>query len=277
MNGSRRKAIFLIVLVLASACCTAAIASQPPNATGPLAHRGLCLEAPENTLAAFRMALDAGFGFELDVWASKDGHAVVIHDATLQRTTDGHGKVSEKTLSELKSLDAGSWFDEKFREERIPTLEEALRLVAEHARKDLTVALHMKEFEPELLEKTVRLVAAHGLLERTFAFGQPPDATRRMKRFDPRIRTVLADFADPRDFQKREIWSQVTSESECDGLWIHFVPTFEQMREARAKEVPIYLYTPSSKANDWRRGHQAGVVFCSNHVKALTRVIGDNR
>ena len=151
-------------------------------------------------------------------------------------------------------------------------MDEALRLVAGHPRKNLTVALHMKEFSPELLRRTVMLVGAHDLFERTFAFGQPPDATRRMKRLNPRMRTVLADFADPRDFQNPEIFSQVISEPECDGLWIHFVPTSEQMRQAREKGIPIYLYTPSRKAEDWRRGHAAGVVFCSNYVKELMQV-----
>lgn len=99
------------------------------------AHRGASHDAPENTLAAFRLAREMGAdGVELDVQASKDGEAVVIHDFTVDATTDGRGPVKDKTLAELKELDAGSWFDapsinsgrRRFAGERIPTLQEVI-------------------------------------------------------------------------------------------------------------------------------------------------------
>ena len=75
-----------------------------------IAHRGYRAKYPENTLASFKAALDAGAGMiELDVMLTKDRKMVVIHDATLERTTDGHGQVNGYTLKELKELDAGSW------------------------------------------------------------------------------------------------------------------------------------------------------------------------
>ena len=103
-----------------------------PNHRRPLniAHRGASAYAPGNTLAAFRLALEMGAdGFELDVMLSADGHLVVIHDDTVDRTTDGRGPVRQKTLAELKTLDAGK-FDARFAGERIPTLQEVLDLVA---------------------------------------------------------------------------------------------------------------------------------------------------
>jgi glycerophosphoryl diester phosphodiesterase len=94
-----------------------------------IAHRGFSGQAPENTLAAFRKAIDAGSdAIEFDVRFSKDGHLVLIHDDTVDRTTEGKGKVSELTLEELKKLDAGSWKGTAFTGERIPTLKEALDL-----------------------------------------------------------------------------------------------------------------------------------------------------
>lgn len=96
-------------------------------------HRGASGESPENTLPAFRKAFEAGAEFvELDVRGSKEGHVVIVHDATLERTTNGRGRVKEKTLLELKALDAGYWFTPDggasypFRERNIalPTLEE---------------------------------------------------------------------------------------------------------------------------------------------------------
>ncbi len=92
-----------------------------------VAHRGYSGRYPENTVSAFEAAIEAGADMiELDVCLTKDRVPVVIHDQTLERTTDGHGLVSEVTLSELKKLDAGSWFSPEFKGESIPTLEEIL-------------------------------------------------------------------------------------------------------------------------------------------------------
>lgn len=89
------------------------------------AHRGASAHAPENTLAAFELALAQGAeGIELDAKLSADGHAVVIHDATVDRTTDGHGRVKDMSLADLRSLGAGLFFAEKYRGEKVPTLEE---------------------------------------------------------------------------------------------------------------------------------------------------------
>ncbi|HEY8531638.1 MAG TPA: glycerophosphodiester phosphodiesterase family protein, partial [Limnochorda sp.] len=97
-----------------------------------LAHRGASAEAPENTLAAFRLALEQGAdGFELDIHRTRDGHLVVCHDERVDRTTDGTGFIGSMTLAELKKLDAGRWFDARFAGERIPTLDEVWALVEE--------------------------------------------------------------------------------------------------------------------------------------------------
>ena len=102
-----------------------------------IGHRGYCQIAPENTLPSFRLAKTAGADLvELDYHHSKDGELIVIHDATLDRTTDAVAKwggskirVEDKTLAELKSLDAGKWFDPQFAGTRLPTLPEALDLI----------------------------------------------------------------------------------------------------------------------------------------------------
>ena len=97
-----------------------------------VAHRGASGYAPENTLAAFRRAVELGATFiETDLQLSRDAHFVALHDATLDRTTNGRGRVHDFKLAELRELDAGSWFDPKFAGERIPTLEEILRFAKE--------------------------------------------------------------------------------------------------------------------------------------------------
>ncbi len=94
------------------------------------AHRGSSGSAPENTLAAFRLAVKAGVDMiELDVRLTADRHLVVFHDRRLGRTTEGSGPVWTKTLAELRALDAGSWFGQRFRGERIPTLHEVFHAV----------------------------------------------------------------------------------------------------------------------------------------------------
>jgi len=97
------------------------------------AHRGASAHAPENTLAAFKLALDQGAdGIELDVKLTADEKVVVIHDATVDRTTDAHGRVKDMTLAEFRALDAGSSFSEVFKGERVPTLEEVFETVGKH-------------------------------------------------------------------------------------------------------------------------------------------------
>jgi glycerophosphoryl diester phosphodiesterase len=95
-----------------------------------IAHRGASALAPENTMASFQRALAAGADMiELDVHLSADNEVMVIHDPTLNRTTNGRGRVRDHSYRELSKLDAGTWFAEKFAGERIPLLAEVLELV----------------------------------------------------------------------------------------------------------------------------------------------------
>jgi len=97
------------------------------------AHRGASAHAPENTLAAFELALaQKADAIELDVKLSADGQVVVIHDPTVDRTTGSHGRVKDLSLAQLRSLDAGSFFSEKYKGEKIPTLEEVFETVGKH-------------------------------------------------------------------------------------------------------------------------------------------------
>ena len=95
-----------------------------------VAHRGASGNYPENTLLAFQKALEIGVNeIELDLYLTKDHHLIIMHDSTVDRTTDGTGAISDLTLTEIKALDAGGVFGEQFRGERVPTWEEALELV----------------------------------------------------------------------------------------------------------------------------------------------------
>lgn len=118
-----------------------------------IAHRGASAYAPENTPAAFSLALEMGAGhIELDVHLSSDGQVVVIHDAAVDRTTNGSGPVAGYTLAELRKLDAGSWFAPEFGGERIPTLAETLELCRGRARLHVEIKGAAKSLVPLTLD-----------------------------------------------------------------------------------------------------------------------------
>lgn len=127
-----------------------------------IGHRGASGIAPENTLAAFKEALGQGVNMvELDVHLTKDDQIVVCHDQTIDRTTNGAGTIREMTLEEVQSFDAGSWFGEAFKGEKIPTLEEVINLFPE----DVWINVEVKNFYggrlgevlADLLKRTNRL------------------------------------------------------------------------------------------------------------------------
>ena len=108
---------------------------------GICAHRGAMDTHPENTLAAFREAVSLGAHMiEFDVRTTKDGQLVILHDETVDRTTNGTGKISELMFDEVKKLDAGSWKSESFAKEKIPTLKESLDVIPE----DIWLNIHIK-------------------------------------------------------------------------------------------------------------------------------------
>lgn len=135
-----------------------------PRKVTAIAHRGVSSYAPENTFAAFDLAVDMGiYDIELDVQFTSDSRIIVIHDETLDRTTDSTGLVSELTLDQIKLLDAGSWFDEKFSGEKIPTLDE----VFDRYKAKLRFHIEIKSKEAEgLASRTCDLVRKYGLEEK---------------------------------------------------------------------------------------------------------------
>jgi glycerophosphoryl diester phosphodiesterase len=129
------------------------------------AHRGSSAYAPENTLAAFQLAVDQhADGIELDTKLTADGQVVVMHDDTVDRTTDGTGRVNLLTLAELKRLDAGSKFSPKFTSEKIPCLEEVFEIFG----RKIFINIELKNYSSptdELPEKVAALVKKYKLEE----------------------------------------------------------------------------------------------------------------
>jgi glycerophosphoryl diester phosphodiesterase len=159
------------------------------------AHRGASACAPENTLAAFELALrQEADGIELDAKLSSDGQVVVIHDETVDRTTPHHGRVRDFTAAELRQMDAGSHFDIAFRGEPIPTLDEVLKAVGQ-----LTITnIELKNYDSitnELPEKVAALVKRHKLSRRVIFSSFNPIALYRIRRLIPEAPIGLLTMA----------------------------------------------------------------------------------
>ena len=178
-----------------------------------IAHRGASAYAPENTLAAVRVAADLGAEWvENDVQRTKDGRLVVIHDTTLRRTTDveqrypdrSPWRVGDFTLAEIARLDAGSWFGEAYRGERVPTLEQYLDLVSRTGQK-LLLEIKAPELYPGIEEDTLKVLQDTGwltadrlrddLVIQSFS----ADSIATVHRLDPRVRTGFLGSPKPAD------------------------------------------------------------------------------
>ena len=127
------------------------------------AHRGDVSNAPENTIPAFTSAVNNGAAqIELDVRLSSDNHMVIIHDSTVDRTTNGTGSVSSLTFAQLRALDAGSWFAPEFAGTQIPTLDEALNAIPQ----DIWVNVHIKGSSTG--QMAAQLIQTKGRLDKCF-------------------------------------------------------------------------------------------------------------
>jgi glycerophosphoryl diester phosphodiesterase len=157
-----------------------------------VAHRGFSGLAPENTIAAFRLAMSQPYvqWIELDVHLSKDDVPVVIHDGTLKRTTNGHGRVREKTADELARLDAGSWFHPSFASEGVPTLAQVVALTA--GRCQLNIELKGDDADYDLLaKKAVDVIRAHHLVQDTLITSFRPELLLSVRNYFPSMKTGL--------------------------------------------------------------------------------------
>jgi glycerophosphoryl diester phosphodiesterase len=132
-----------------------------------ISHRGEHLHHPENTMAAFQAAIDAGADFfELDVRTTSDGKFVIMHDETLDRTTNGTGPVVKHTFDEIRALDAGAKFAPAFKGTQVPTFEEALDL----AHGKINVYVDTKYAEPQ---KLVDAIVQHDMADHVVIYGNP--------------------------------------------------------------------------------------------------------
>lgn len=206
-----------------------------------IAHRGASAAAPENTLAAFRTALEQqADGIELDIHLSKDGVPVVCHDTLLLRTTGQPGRISDYTVRELKDFDAGSWFGPQFAGERLPLLSEVLELCSTQE-PDFIINIELKsgsKLYPGIEEKAVAAVDGSHYRGRIIYSSFDHYALRRLKEINRHLKTGVlygAALVDP--WRYRDILA-------FDALhpaWHTLTP--EIIREAHAHGLEINTFT----------------------------------
>ncbi len=156
-----------------------------------IAHRGASGLAPENTMSAFAKAIEIGSEyFELDVYLSKDDSLMLMHDATVDRTTSGSGSVASMTYQQLRGLDAGSWFSAEFAGEMIPTLSEALDL-AVAAPYPVGVVIEIKATTAGIVEKIIAEVQKRNLQKRVIISSFSLSLITQSKQIDPSIPVQL--------------------------------------------------------------------------------------
>lgn len=171
-----------IVSGLASTAAVHAAPDSPGSNVVLVAHRGAVGPGqPENTLAAFRQAIASGAeAIEIDLRGTKDGEIVVIHDATVDRTTDGSGAVADKSLAELKKLDAG-------RGERIPTYQEVLQLVSGTG---IVLLLDIKKGGVLDRQKVIRVTEEHDAIANVIVGARSLEDLQAFRALNPDLRTL---------------------------------------------------------------------------------------
>ncbi len=164
---------------------------QATGKTVVLGHRGAMGHAPENTMVSFAKGLELGADIlELDIHLSRDGELIVMHDGDIARTTDGHGHIKDMTVAEIKKLDAGSKFDQRFRGERVPLLVE----VVDWARTRIPLCIEVKGDPlptPGIEEKLVQLLREYRVVEDTMVISFLHPSVKRVKELEPRIMTGI--------------------------------------------------------------------------------------
>jgi glycerophosphoryl diester phosphodiesterase len=155
-----------------------------------IAHRGASTVAPEHTIPAYEAAVEAGAdALELDVHFSADDQLVVIHDPSLERTTDGRGVVREHTVPQLKRLDAGGWFGRRSRGQRIQTLSEVLERFRDRAGFGIELKAG-SDFYPGIEERLLTLLQLYEVVDRTLVASFDHHALRKCRDLDPDVRTA---------------------------------------------------------------------------------------
>lgn len=217
-----------------------------------IAHRGAKGMSPENTLGAFKLGLEQGCeGIELDVHLSADGELVVIHDHTLDRTTDRQGAIAEKTLAEIKEADAGSWYSEAYKGEKVPTLAEVFDLVPA----SVMINIEIKAPGNGMEQKLADFLSERGRIDNVVTSSFDHKSVRRLKLIEPKAKIGLLyanNLLDPTAYAR-------SFDVEVYSLHPHFrAIDAEDVAKAVENGLKVYPYT-ANEVHDFKELNEKGV------------------
>ncbi|TBH76444.1 glycerophosphodiester phosphodiesterase [Aquirufa nivalisilvae] len=232
------------------------------------AHRGNSGLAPENTLATFQKTLDMGVDFiEIDVRTSKDNQLVILHDGTLNRTTNGTGPIANLTLAEIKQLKANKGWEGQFPDERIPTLEETLQLVEKWNKQKNTktyIYVDCKQVDPKPL---LKLMKQYHLDKESVYYGDD-DFLEKLKMEDPLSKRM------PSLNKADEMYAKIKrlAPYAFDVNWLKM--NAQLVKDIHEKNIRVYsdVLGPLDQAANYKKAKELGVdLIQTDHVKSVYR------
>ncbi|MCK3682836.1 glycerophosphodiester phosphodiesterase family protein [Maribellus sp. YY47] len=234
-----------LLLLTVFSCIGQNVSGQTANSAivlpsrGFCAHRGAMKTHPENTIPAYQAAINAGAHMiELDVWLTKDGEMVVIHDNTVDRTTNGSGRISELTLAKIKKLDAGSWKSPEFEGVRIPTFEEALKVMP----RNIWLNIHMKE-ENEAPALVAEVLKKENRLHQAFL----ACSVEAAKKAREKVPEILICNMDQQFSTEDYVNTTINSEADFIQLSGEITPDFEQhIQRLKQKNIRVNYFGTDS-------------------------------
>ena len=235
-----------------------------------VAHRGASAQYPENTLLAFRRAIEQRVdALELDVHLTADDELVIIHDSTLERTTNGYGNVHDKTLQEIRQLDAGQG-------EKIPLLEEAIQLArAAQIRLCVEIKGATETEELAIAESTVRALEVANFLSQVIVTSFSPQALLRAKAIQPELSTMLDPSPQDGSLTPRQICAQaLRAGANCLSYDFRFL-TPAISSECQLTGLALWPWDPD-EPEDMRQVIMLGVHgIMTNRPEVLNKVLHD--
>jgi glycerophosphoryl diester phosphodiesterase len=238
--------------------------------TRVIAHRGFSGAAPENTMAAIRAAIEAKADMaEIDVTLSSDRQIVVLHDETLERTTDGRGEVSRLTFREIQRLDAGSWFNHAFAGERIPTLDQVLTEI--EGKILLNIEIKSEAIDRGIVAEVATAIRDHGMVDRIVVSSFSPVALAKMHALAPEISTAV--LYNPEYHRGRDAVDIVVDLGAIAFNIKRQRLTDTMLQRCRQHGIPVGLYTVN-KPRRMRRLVEKGVsAIFTDHPDRLLEVL----
>ena len=238
------RSLLFFILVLNS---LPSLLAQNPKIVG---HRGLEQYAPENTMVNFKISLGLSIGIEVDVRRTKDGVWVCLHDDSLDRTSNGKGRVNDFTFDELQKLDVGNSMSAYFKGERIPKFEDLLSLLKEQGSKNHFLAIDLKErgFNAEL--ELVTLAKKYGVLKQLLFIGYCiTDQAMRKNFYEADQETQIAILVNtPSDLAKS------LQDPYANWTYNRYIPDKTTVDKIHSLNKKVFVVGSSHIISDWETG-----------------------